>query len=101
MWLERLMWIGGTGFVIFGLLLGLTEEPRLKTLWGGFSTLSLGSFAVAMALNGIRRREIKLQFNLVKQSEQPMVFALVIGGILIAGLVVIGCAIWLWFFKAA
>lgn len=99
MTLYRLMGVSGALFVVFGLLLAVTDSPAAKNTWGGLSIASLGTFAFAMAADGISKGKIRLQFNVIEQAKQPRLFWAVVTLIVSAGIVVVVSAIWVLFFK--
>ena len=72
-----------------------------KNTWGGLSVASLGAFAFAMALDGISKGKIRLQFNVIERATQPRLFWAVVVLISSAGMVVIVSAVWVLFFKTS
>ena len=66
MTLERMMWIFAGLFVVFGLLLGVSEDTATRNLWGGLSAGCLGCFALAMAADGIQQGRIRFGFDVIQ-----------------------------------
>ena len=97
--LNRLMWLFGALFVLFGLPLAVVEDSGWQRVWGGLSLLSLGSFALAMAGGGMVTGQIRVQFSTIERSAQPYVFWAAIAIVSAAGVVVIITAFWAVFFK--
>ena len=99
MTLNRLMWAFGGLFVVFGLFLAVADGTTARDIWGGLSVTSLGSFALAMAFDGVSKGEIRLQFNVIKRATQPRLFWAIVVVIMGTGTVVIMSAVWAMFFK--
>jgi len=97
--LNRLMWIFGALFVLFGLPLFFVEDRSWVRIWIGLSTLSLGCFALAMAGDGVVKGEIKLQFSLIRRATQPRTFWATVALVCGAGVAVVATAFWAMFFK--
>lgn len=95
---NRLMWVFGGLFVVFGLLMTIVDETA-RNLWGGLSVASLGGFALAMAFDGILKGEIRVQFNVIRWATQPRLFWAAVFVICAAGIVVLVSAAWILFFK--
>jgi len=98
--LNRLMWVFGGMFVVFGLLMAVADSTTARDIWGGLSITSLGSFALAMALDGVSKGEIRVQFDVIKRASQPRLFWATVTLIGAAGIGVIVGAAWILFFKA-
>ena len=96
--LNRLMWVFGGLFVVFGLLMAAFDETA-RNLWGGLSVASLGGFALAMSLDGASKGEIRVQFDVIKRATRPRLFWAAVLGIGAAGIVVLVSAAWILFFK--
>ena len=101
MTLEHLMWIFAGLFVVFGLLLGVSDETATRNLWGGLSAGSLGCFALAMAADGVHQRRIRFGFDVIQRAAQPRLFAAAIIVVLVAGFVTLIAAVWIGFIKPA
>jgi hypothetical protein len=97
--LYRLMWIFGGSFGAFGLLMAAVDGVAARNTWGGLSLASLGAFAFAMALDGISKGKIRLQFNVIERARQPRLFWAIVVMIMGTGTVVIMSAVWAMFFK--
>ena len=100
MTLNRLMWVFGGLFVVFGLFLALADGTTARDFWGGLSVTSLGSFALAMAFDGVSKGEIRLQFNVIRRATQPRLFWATVALIGATGIGVMVSAAWVLFFKA-
>jgi hypothetical protein len=98
---ERLMWIFAGLFVVFGLLLGITEDAATRNLWGGLSAGSLGCFALAMAADGIQQGRIRFGFDVIQRAARPRLFALAVAVVVAAGFVTLSAAVWVAFLKPA
>lgn len=97
--LDRLMWVFGVLFILFGLSLGFIQDRGWQKLCGGISVLSLGCFALAMAGDGLVKGEIRLQFSLIKRAAQPRLFWAAITLVFTAGVGVLVTAGWAIFYK--
>lgn len=97
--IERLMWIFAGLFVVFGLLLGLSEDPASRNIWGGLSAGFLGGFALAMAADGIQQGRIRFGFDVIHRAARPRLFALAIAVVVCAGVVTLAAAVWVSLFK--
>ena len=84
---------------MFGLLLAIADGPSAKNTWGGLSIASLGAFAFAMAADGISKRKMRLQFNVIEMDKQPRLFWAVVTLIASTGIIVVVSAVWVLFFK--
>ena len=100
MHLDRLMWLFGVLFVLFGLPLAFIEDIAWQHVCGGLSILSLSLFALAMVFNGLARGKIRLQFSWIDRATQPRTFWASIALVFSTGMVVMIAAIWVLFFKA-
>lgn len=100
MTLNRLMWVFGGLFVVFGLLMAVFDGTTARYIWGGLSIASLGSFALAMAFDGVSKGEIRVQFDVIKRATHPRLFWAAVALIGAAGMVVLVSAAWILFFKA-
>ena len=100
MHLDRLMWLFGVLFVLFGLPLAFVEDIAWQHLCGGLSILFLSLFALAMVCNGLARGKIRLQFSWIYRTNQPRTFWASIALVFATGMVVMIAAIWVLFFKA-
>ena len=96
---NRLMILSGVSFVLFGLLLGASGSEASKNLWGGLSTASLGTFALAMVADALANGRIRFQFDVIERDKRPRLFLAAISLVAFAGLVVMGCAVWVLFFR--
>lgn len=99
MTLNRLMWVFGGLFVAFGLLMAVADGATQRDIWGGLSIASLGSFALAMAFDGVSKGEIRLQFNVIKRATQPRLFWAAVALVGAAGIAVMVSAAVVLFFK--
>ena len=99
MYLDRLMWLFGALFVLFGLPLLLVEDKGWQRVFIGLSVLSLGCFALAMVGDGLVKGKIRFQFSLIERTAQPRTFWATIALVSTAGIVVIITAFWAMFFK--
>ena len=97
--LNRLMWLFGALFVLFGLPLAVVEDGGWARVWGGLSLLSLGGFALAMAGDGMVKGQIRVQFSRIQRTTQPWLFWATIALVSATGVVVIITAVWVLFFK--
>lgn len=97
--LDRLMWVFGALFVVFGLLMAVSNDTGARTVLGGLSVLSLGGFALAMVFDGIITGEIRVRFDVIKRATQPRLFWAVASLIGAAGMVVIIGGAWILFLK--
>ena len=100
MTLNRLMWIFGGLFVVFGLLMAVAGGNAAQDILGGLSVASLGGFAFAMVFDGLSKGEIRVQFDVIERATQPRLFWAAVALIGSAGVVVIVSATWILFFKA-
>ena len=94
-----LMWLFAALFVVTGLPLALTENEQWQRLWGGYSALSLGFFAISMAADGLLRGQIRIHFSIIRRSSQRRLFFSAIALVFAAGAGVVIAAIWAIFFK--
>jgi hypothetical protein len=97
--LNRLMWVFGGLFILFGLLMAIADGDTALNLWGGLSAASLGGFALAMAFEGVSKGVIRVQFSVIKRATHPRLFWAVVCLICAAGVVVLISAAWALFFK--
>ncbi|MGY9004507.1 MAG: hypothetical protein ACKVJQ_00175 [Alphaproteobacteria bacterium] len=100
MTLNRLMWIFGGLFVVFGLLLAVADGIAARNILGGLSVASLGSFALAMVFDGVSKGKIRVQFNVIKRATHPRLFWTAVALIGATGIAVMVSAAWVLFFKA-
>ena len=61
--------------------------------------IGLGGFALAFAVDGVQKGEVKLQNSLIQRGRQKYLFWSTIGVVVFAGVVVLCAVIWLMFFK--
>ena len=99
MFSERLMWIFGGGFILFGSPLFFVSDYWWAHLWGGLAILFLGGFAGAFAFNGVQNGEIKIHSSVIRRANQPNTFWAMVAIVATAGVVVIASVIWMLFFK--
>ncbi|MGI9367197.1 MAG: hypothetical protein ACR2O2_00040 [Ruegeria sp.] len=97
---NRLMILFGALFVVFGVLLGITEDPAFKNIWGGLSAGSLGAFALSMAADALKTGKIRIQFDVIDRRTRPRLYWAAIGLVACAGCGVVASAIWLVVFKS-
>ncbi len=97
---NRLMWIFGGLFVVFGLLMAVADGTTARDILGGLSITSLGGFAFAMVFDGVSKGEIRVQFDIIKRATQPRLFWATVALIAAAGMGVMVSAAWVLFFKA-
>ncbi|HSR55399.1 MAG TPA: hypothetical protein VLN73_04120 [Alphaproteobacteria bacterium] len=100
MTLNRWMWVFAGLFVAFGLMMAVSDAPGTKNTFGGLSIASLGSFALAMAADGILTGQIRIQFDVIERAKRPRLFWSSVTLVLAAGIVVMVGAVWVLFFKA-
>ncbi len=93
---DRMMWVFGALFVLFGLPLAVIDEPNWRNISGGLSVFSLGLFALAMAADGLTKGIIRFQFSVIDRTTRPRTFwaAIVLvsaagAGVIIAGVLVL------------
>jgi hypothetical protein len=96
---DRMMWLCGALFVLFGLPLAVLEDTAWRTICGGLSVLSLGLFALSMAADGLTKGTIRIQFSVIDRTAQPRSFWAAIAVVSAAGAGVIIAGIWVLFFK--
>lgn len=94
------MMAGGIVFVLCGVQLAWLDDGRAKNIWGGLSLLGLGGFAVAMAMDGISKGKLKLQYNILYRDRSPRIFWAMTAMIFAAGIGVAVGGIWAIFLKA-
>ncbi len=97
---NRLMWIFGGLFVVFGLLMAVSDGTTARDILGGLSITSLGGFAFAMVFDGVSKGEIRVQFDVIKRATQPRLFWATVALIGATGIGVMVSAAWVLFFKA-
>ena len=97
--LNRLMWAFGGLFILFWLLMAVVDGDEALNCWGGLSVASLGGFALAMALEGVTKGEVRMQYSVVKRATHPRLFWAVVILICATGIVVLISAVWVLFFK--
>ena len=97
--LDRIMWLFGALFLMFGLPLFFIEDEGWRKYFLGLSALFLGCFGLAMAGDGVLRGKIKLQLTLLTRRDQPITFWLAVTVISAAGVATIATGIWAMFFK--
>ncbi len=97
---EKMMWVFGAGFVLFGLIFSQTEKiSPYSNIWGGMSVFSLGLFSLSMVVGALQKREIKAERTTIRLDEHPLVFKLYVGLIAFAGAVVLCAGFWVVFFR--
>ncbi len=99
MYLDRLMWLFGALFVLFGLPLGVIDDISWQNVCGGLSILSLSLFALAMVGDALVKGKIRLQFTWITRTTQPRTFWASIALVFSTGMGVLISAIWVLFFK--
>lgn len=90
---------GGITFVLCGVQLAWVDDQYWKNFFGGMSLLGLGGFAVSMAMDGVSKGHLKLQYNTLHRAKTPRMFWAVTILILLAGGVVVAGGIWAIFLK--
>jgi uncharacterized membrane protein len=96
---ERLMWIFAGLFVVFGLLLGVSDDPTTRNIWGGLSAGFLGGFALAMAADGMQQGRIRFGFDVIHRAVRPRLFVLATAVVVLAGVVTLAAAFWISVFE--
>ena len=99
MTLNRLMWVFGGLFVVFGLLLAGADSITARNILGGLSIASLGAFALTMVFDGVLKGEIRVQFSVIKRATQPRLFWAAVVLIGATGIAVMVSAAWVLYFK--
>jgi hypothetical protein len=98
---ERMMWIFGACFILFGLPLFVVSDGWLRDFFGAIALAGLGGFALAFSVDGVQKGEVKFQNSLIQRGRQKYLFWSTIGVVAFAGIVVLSAVIWLLFFKEA
>lgn len=99
MHLKYLTWIFAGLFVLFGIMIPVTENPSWLRLWAGLSTLSLGGFGLSMAGDALATRQIRLQFSVILHAQQPRLFWAAVVLVTAAGSGTSIAGVWFLFFK--
>lgn len=86
MTLTNLMWLLVALVVLTGLPLAVVENPEWRTFWGVCSGISLGLFAVTMAIDGWIKGQIRFQFSVIRRANSPILFTAAVGLVFIAGI---------------
>ena len=84
--LTNLMWLLVAIVVLTGLPLAVAEQQEWRTFWGACSGISLGLFAVTMAIDGWVRGQIRFQFSVIRRANSPFLFHAAVGLVFAAGL---------------
>lgn len=98
--LNRMIWIFAGLFVAFGLMLGASEDPASRNLWGGLSAGCLGGFALALAGDGLSKGRIRFGFDEIDRTTHPRLFFAAVTVVVAAGLSTLAAAITIVFFKS-
>lgn len=97
---EKTMWIFCGAFVVFGLIFSQMEEgDPSRDLWGGLSVLSLGSFTMAMVLDGFLKGKIRAGHSMLTREQYPTIFQLYLGLVALAGGIVLSAGFWVLILK--
>ncbi len=97
---ERTMWIFCGAFVVCGLIFSQMEEGEpFRDLWGGLSVLGLGSFSIAMVIDGYLKGKIRASHSILIREQHPTIFKLYLGLIALAGGIVLSAGFWVLFVK--
>ncbi len=84
--LTTLMWILVAMVLLTGLPLAVVEQPDWRNFWGACSGISLGLFAVTMAIDGWVNGQIRFQFSVIRRANSPILFTASVGLVFVAGL---------------
>lgn len=96
---DRLMFIFGALFGLFGLPLVFLRDVGLSMVLGGLAMLSLACFAVTLGLRAIDEGQLRLQIVTVEKDTSPRLFWLSVALIIGAGAAVGIGAMWLILFE--
>jgi len=99
MYLKLLTWVFAGLFVLFGLLIPVTENTGWLRWCAGLSTLSLGGFGLSMAGDAIQAQQIRLQFSIIRRADQPRLYWAAVLLVAATGVSVSIVGLWFLFFK--
>ena len=97
--LKNLIWAFAALFVLFGLLIPLTDNPGWLRWWAGLSTLCLGGFGLTMAGDAVQTRQIRIQFTIIRRADQPRLYWAAVLMVAATGVSVSIVGLWFLFFK--
>lgn len=97
--LKSLIWVFAGLFVCFGLLIPVTEDTDWLRWWVGLSTLCLGGFGLSMAADALATRQIRLQYSIIRQAQQPRLYWAAVVLVAATGVSVSIVGLWFLFFK--
>jgi hypothetical protein len=97
---NRLAWVCAALFVLFCVPLAFLEDGNWRNISGGLSLLSLGSFALALAGDGLAKGQIRLTLTPISRATKPRLFWASIAYVAAIGGIVIVGGIWAILFKS-
>jgi hypothetical protein len=97
---RHLTWIFVGLFLLFGVLILLTDDDAWRRTWAGLSALALGGFALSMVRDALATGRIRLQHSLIRRASRPRLFWAAVVLVAAAGCATLGTGIWALFFKA-
>ncbi len=92
-------WIFAGLFLLFGILMLITEDLIWRQFWAGLATLSLGGFALSMVKDALATGQIRLQHSVIRYADQPWLFWAAVIFIAAAGIGTLIAGVWLMLFK--
>ena len=98
--LKNLIWTFAALFVLFGLLIPVTQDTDWLRWWAGLSTLCLGGFGLSMAGDAIQTGRIRLQFSVIRRVDRPRLYWAAVALVAATGASVSAAGFWFLFFKS-
>lgn len=92
-------WVFVGLFLLFGVLMLMTESAFWRHFLAGLSVLSLGGFAVAMVKDALTTGQIRIQYSVIHYATQPRLFWTAIILVAAAGMIVLVGGVWILCFE--